>query len=92
MFTGTIVIFMIEMGIIAGQRLDDIKKVGSSLLFCSFIPVLMEQLVLWLQPTWIERRWLLCLVCLLVPHSLRHRQFCVMQFHKQNQVCTLLLP
>ena len=28
MFTGAIVIFMIEMGIIAGQRLDDIKKVG----------------------------------------------------------------
>jgi len=28
MFTGGIVIFMIEMGIIAGQRLDDIKKVG----------------------------------------------------------------
>jgi len=28
MFTGAIVIFMIEMGIVAGQRLDDIKKVG----------------------------------------------------------------
>jgi len=28
LFTGAIVIFMIEMGIIAGQRLDDIKKVG----------------------------------------------------------------
>ena len=28
MFVGAIVIFMIEMGIIAGQRLDDIKKVG----------------------------------------------------------------
>ncbi|HJM00450.1 MAG TPA: sodium-dependent bicarbonate transport family permease [Nitrosopumilus sp.] len=28
MFTGAIVIFMIEMGIIAGQRLSDIKKVG----------------------------------------------------------------
>ncbi|MCV0411143.1 sodium-dependent bicarbonate transport family permease [Nitrosopumilus sp.] len=28
MFTGAIVIFMIEMGIIAGQRLDDMKKVG----------------------------------------------------------------
>ena len=28
MFTGAIVIFMIEMGIISGQRLDDIKKVG----------------------------------------------------------------
>ena len=28
MFTGAIVIFMIEMGIIAGQRLEDIKKVG----------------------------------------------------------------
>ncbi len=28
MFTGAIAIFMIEMGIIAGQRLDDIKKVG----------------------------------------------------------------
>ena len=31
MFTGAIVIFMIEMGIIAGQRLDDIKKVGGFL-------------------------------------------------------------
>ena len=28
LFTGAIVIFMIEMGIIAGQRLEDIKKVG----------------------------------------------------------------
>ena len=28
LFTGTIVIFLIEMGIIAGHRLDDIKKVG----------------------------------------------------------------
>ncbi|MGY5141091.1 MAG: sodium-dependent bicarbonate transport family permease [Candidatus Nitrosopumilus sp. Bin_571-38] len=28
MFTGAIVIFMIEMGIIAGQRLGDVKKVG----------------------------------------------------------------
>jgi len=28
MFVGAIVIFMIEMGIIAGQRLDDIRKVG----------------------------------------------------------------
>ena len=28
LFTGAIVIFLIEMGIIAGQRLDDIKKVG----------------------------------------------------------------
>lgn len=28
MFTGAIVIFMIEMGVIAGQRLDDIKKAG----------------------------------------------------------------
>ena len=26
LFTGAIVIFMIEMGIIAGQRLDDLKK------------------------------------------------------------------
>lgn len=28
LFTGAIVIFLIEMGIIAGHRLDDIKKVG----------------------------------------------------------------
>jgi len=28
LFTGAIVVFLIEMGIIAGQRLDDIKKVG----------------------------------------------------------------
>ena len=32
LFTGAIVIFLIEMGIIAGQRLDDIKKVGVFLL------------------------------------------------------------
>lgn len=28
LFTGAIVIFLIEMGIIAGQRLDDVRKVG----------------------------------------------------------------
>ena len=40
MFTGAIVIFMIEMGIIAGQRLDDIKKVGIFLMsFAILIPV-----------------------------------------------------
>ena len=40
MFTGAIVIFMIEMGIIAGQRLDDIKKVGLFLMsFAILIPV-----------------------------------------------------
>ena len=40
MFTGAIVIFMIEMGIIAGQRLDDIKKVGIFLTaFAIVIPV-----------------------------------------------------
>ena len=39
MFTGAIVIFMIEMGIIAGQRLDDIKKVGVFLvLFAVVMP------------------------------------------------------
>jgi len=38
MFTGAIVIFMIEMGIIAGQRLDDIKKVG---LFLTAFAVIM---------------------------------------------------
>ncbi len=32
MFTGAIVIFMIEMGIIAGQRLGDLKKVGAFLI------------------------------------------------------------
>jgi hypothetical protein len=37
MFTGAIVIFMIEMGIIAGQRLDDIKKVGIFLISFSII-------------------------------------------------------
>ena len=37
MFTGAIVIFMIEMGIIAGQRLDDIKKVGIFLVAFSII-------------------------------------------------------
>ena len=37
MFTGAIVIFMIEMGIIAGQRLGDIKKVGIFLIAFSII-------------------------------------------------------
>ncbi len=32
LFTGAIAIFLIEMGIIAGQRLDDIKKVGPFLI------------------------------------------------------------
>ncbi len=39
LFTGAIVIFLIEMGIIAGQRLDDIKKVGMFLVgFSILIP------------------------------------------------------
>ena len=37
MFTGAIVIFMIEMGIIAGQRLDDIRKVGVFLVTFSIL-------------------------------------------------------
>jgi len=37
LFTGAIVIFLIEMGIIAGQRLDDIKKVGIFLIAFSII-------------------------------------------------------
>ena len=37
LFTGAIVIFMIEMGIIAGQRLEDIKKVGIFLTSFSII-------------------------------------------------------
>jgi hypothetical protein len=37
LFTGAIVIFLIEMGIIAGQRLDDIKKVGVFLTAFSII-------------------------------------------------------
>ena len=37
LFTGAIVIFMIEMGIIAGQRLDDLKKVGIFLISFSII-------------------------------------------------------
>ncbi|KAF6242477.1 sodium-dependent bicarbonate transport family permease [Nitrosopumilus sp. b1] len=37
LFTGAIVIFLIEMGIIAGQRLDDIKKVGVFLVAFSII-------------------------------------------------------
>jgi len=40
MFTGAIVIFMIEMGIIAGQRLDDIRRVGVFLTaFAIIIPL-----------------------------------------------------
>ena len=37
LFTGAIVIFLIEMGIIAGQRLDDIKKVGIFLIAFSIL-------------------------------------------------------
>ncbi len=37
LFTGAIVIFLIEMGIIAGQRLDDIKKVGIFLIGFSIL-------------------------------------------------------
>ena len=37
LFIGAIVIFLIEMGIIAGQRLDDIKKVGVFLVAFSII-------------------------------------------------------
>lgn len=37
LFTGAIVIFLIEMGIIAGQRLDDIKKVGKFLVGFSIL-------------------------------------------------------
>ena len=37
LFTGAIVIFLIEMGIIAGQRLDDIKKVGVFLISFSIL-------------------------------------------------------
>jgi hypothetical protein len=37
LFTGAIVIFLIEMGIIAGQRLEDIKKVGVFLIAFSII-------------------------------------------------------
>jgi len=37
LFTDAIVIFLIEMGIIAGQRLDDIKKVGIFLIAFSII-------------------------------------------------------
>ncbi|HUT06564.1 MAG TPA: sodium-dependent bicarbonate transport family permease [Nitrosopumilaceae archaeon] len=37
LFTGAIVIFLIEMGIIAGQRLEDIKKVGVFLISFSIL-------------------------------------------------------
>lgn len=37
LFTGAIVIFLIEMGIIAGQRLDEIKKVGPFLIMFSIL-------------------------------------------------------
>lgn len=41
LFIGAIVIFLIEMGIIAGQRLDDIRKVGPFLIgFALVIPTL----------------------------------------------------
>ncbi|MBI5147031.1 MAG: sodium-dependent bicarbonate transport family permease [Thaumarchaeota archaeon] len=39
LFAGAIVIFLIEMGIIAGQRLDDVRKVGAFLIgFALVIP------------------------------------------------------
>ncbi|HJJ21873.1 MAG: sodium-dependent bicarbonate transport family permease [Crenarchaeota archaeon] len=37
LFTGAIAIFLLEMGIIAGQRLDDIKKVGAFLVTFSIL-------------------------------------------------------
>ncbi|CAD6522349.1 conserved membrane hypothetical protein [metagenome] len=37
LFTGAIAIFLLEMGIIAGQRLDDIKKVGGFLVVFSIL-------------------------------------------------------
>lgn len=37
LFVGAIVIFLIEMGIIAGKRLDDIKEVGAFLLVFSLV-------------------------------------------------------
>lgn len=37
LFVGAIVIFLIEMGIIAGQRLDDVRKVGAFLIGFSLI-------------------------------------------------------
>ncbi|MCV0412270.1 sodium-dependent bicarbonate transport family permease [Nitrosarchaeum sp.] len=37
LFTGAIAIFLLEMGIIAGQRLDDIKKVGLFLVTFSIL-------------------------------------------------------
>jgi hypothetical protein len=37
LFVGAIVIFLIEMGIVAGQRLDDVKKVGVFLIGFSLI-------------------------------------------------------
>ena len=37
LFTGAIAIFLLEMGIIAGQRLDDIKKVGLFLVAFSIL-------------------------------------------------------
>jgi len=37
LFTGAIAIFLLEMGIIAGQRLDDIKKVGVFLVTFSIL-------------------------------------------------------
>lgn len=41
LFAGAIVIFLIEMGIIAGQRLDDVKKVGAFLIgFALIIPTI----------------------------------------------------
>lgn len=41
LFTGAIVIFLIEMGIVAGQRLDDVRKVGVFLIcFAIIIPTI----------------------------------------------------
>ena len=46
LFTGAIVIFMIEMGIIAGQRLEDIKKVG--MLLTAFAIIILYIVFSWI--------------------------------------------
>ena len=82
---------MIEMGIIAGQRLEDIKKVG---IFLTSFAIIMPTIngiigVLVSTALGLSLAGQLCLEYFwLVHHLLRHPLFYVMQFLKQIHVYT----
>jgi hypothetical protein len=54
LFVGAIVIFLIEMGIVAGQRLDDVKKVGVFLIGFSLIMPTINGIIGVLVATYLE--------------------------------------